>query len=233
MQTQAITDHHQFEDNQHRAANLRKRFSDSGTLVLNLIGPLGAGKTSLVERTLAALPSDCWVAALIGDPQTEADSQRLARFGFPIRQVTKNDVCHLDAEMIERCIDDLELNELDLLLIENVSNLVCSCRYDLGETAKIAILSVAESVDEPLKHPSFLSISELLVLNKTDLLPALHFSVEEAVANAHQAHPGMDVILTSCSSGQGLDEWMRWLNHRAAVLANPSAHQVNQSEWAV
>ena len=219
-------DHKGLNENQLRAASLRKRFLDSGTLVLNIIGPLGTGKTSLLERTLAALPSDCWAAVLIGDSQTVADRRRLTRFGFPVKQAAIGGVCHLDAGMVELGIEDWELNEVDLLLIENASNLVCPQRYDLGETAKIVILSVTESADEPLKYPSLFSASELTVLNKVDLLPFVHFPVAQAVANVHRIHPGMDVILTSCTSGEGLGDWRRWLNHRAAVLSGAAMSTV-------
>lgn len=213
-----ILDREHPEVREFQASRLRKRFLDSGTLVINMIGPEGAGKTSLLERTLACLPSDCWAAVLVGDRQTQNDRRRLGRFGFPIRQVGAGDHCHLNAAMIEQAIEDWELNTLDLLLIENVSNLSCPPHYDLGEAAKIAVVSVTESVDEPLKHASLFSAAELMILNKVDLLPSIQFSVEQAVANAHRIHPRIDVILTSCASGEGLNRWMCWLNHRATVL---------------
>lgn len=226
-------DRERLEANRQTAASLRRRFTDSGTLVLNLIGPSGSGKTSLLERTFSALPTDSWAAAIVSHGEIEADRQRLARFGFPIKKAPNADACHLDAGIIEKCVEDLDLNELDLLLIENVSNLVCPCHYDLGETAKIMMLSVTQGPNEARKYPTLLSMSELLVLNKIDLLPTVSFSVDEAVANARRIHRGIDVILTSCSSGQGLEEWMRWLNRRASILSTPSAHEENQSQWAV
>lgn len=190
--------------------------------MLNLIGPLGSGKTSLLVRTLASLPSDCWVGVLIGDSQTEADRCRLASFGFPVKQVAEGS-CHLDASMVDRSIEDWNLNELDLPLIENASNLACPCRYDLGETAKIVLLSVTESADEPLRYPALFSASELMILNNVDLLPFVHFPVEQAVANARRVHPGIDVVLTSCASREGLHGWMRWLNRGAATLSRAAA----------
>jgi hydrogenase nickel incorporation protein HypB len=212
-------------ENQRLAAELRERFRQSGTLVLNLISAPGSGKTSLLERTLA-LSREVRTAVLTGDIQTENDAQRLSAFGFPVRQITTGGTCHLDARMIERNLASWNLDEIGLLFIENVGNLVCPSSYDLGEAAKIVLLSVTEGADKPLKYPSIFFKSELLILNKIDLLPYVPFSVDEAVASARQTHPGMEIILTSCTTGAGLDQWLRWVERRMATVARTAAAQV-------
>ncbi len=201
-------------ENDRIAAELRARFQEYGILCLNLISSPGSGKTSLLERTLGTLPREDRVAVLTGDIQTENDANRLKRFGFPVRQITTGGTCHLDARMIERHLADWNLEDLDLLLIENVGNLVCPASYDLGEAAKVVVLSVTEGEDKPLKYPSIFFKSDLLVLNKIDLLPYVPFEIHEAADNARKVHPGMEIVKVSCLTGNGLHEWMTWLAHR-------------------
>ncbi|MFZ0951745.1 MAG: hydrogenase nickel incorporation protein HypB [Candidatus Sulfotelmatobacter sp.] len=201
-------------ENDRIAAELRARFQKHGVLCLNLISSPGSGKTSLLERTLETLPLQDRVAVLTGDIQTENDANRLRRFGFPVKQITTGGTCHLDARMIERHLADWNLEVLDLLLIENVGNLVCPASYDLGEAAKIVVLSVTEGEDKPLKYPSIFFKSDLLVLNKIDLLPYVPFEINEAAENARKVHPGMEIVKVSCLTGNGLHEWMTWLAHR-------------------
>jgi hydrogenase nickel incorporation protein HypB len=206
-------------ENDRIAGELRERFRQNGVLCLNLISSPGAGKTSLLERTLEGFAPGERVAVLTGDIQTDNDAARLARFGFPVKQITTGGTCHLDARMIERSLADWRLEDIDLLLIENVGNLVCPSSYDLGEAAKIVVLSAAEGEDKPLKYPSIFFKSALLVLNKTDLLPYVPFDISKARENARQIHPGMEIIEVSCVSGQGLDLWRQWLaTQRQAVL---------------
>jgi hydrogenase nickel incorporation protein HypB len=201
-------------ENQRLAADLRERFRRHRVLCLNLISSPGSGKTSLLERTLESFPRDTRVAVLTGDIQTENDARRLQRFGFPARQITTGGTCHLDARMIDKHLADWDLADFDLLLIENVGNLVCPSSYDLGEHAKIVVLSVTEGEDKPLKYPGIFSKSELMVLNKIDLLPYVKFNVAEARQNAQRVHPGMEIIDLSCTTGQGFEEWMKWLESR-------------------
>lgn len=227
MSTQRIqVEQKVLNENQRIAATLRRRFEASGTVVLNLISSPGSGKTSLLERTLACLPGSTRVAVLAGDIQTENDARRLQQFGFPAKQITTGGTCHLDARMIERGIAEWNLDDLDLLFIENVGNLVCPSSYDLGEAAKIVMLSVTEGEDKPLKYPSIFFKAELMVLNKVDLLPYVPFSVEEAIENTNRTHPGIEVILTSCLTDQGLNDWIRWLDHRVAAAREALAVQV-------
>jgi hydrogenase nickel incorporation protein HypB len=203
-----------FSENDRIAAELRARFQKHGVLCLNLISSPGSGKTSLLERTLETLPRHDRVAVLTGDIQTENDANRLKRFHFPVKQITTGGTCHLDARMIERHLTDWKLANLDLLFIENVGNLVCPSSYDLGEAAKVVVLSVTEGEDKPLKYPSIFFKSALLVLNKIDLLPYVPFDIEAAAENAHKVHPGMEIVKVSCLDGNGLHEWMMWLAER-------------------
>lgn len=208
-------------ENDRIAAELRAKFQQHGLLCLNLISSPGSGKTSLLERTLEELPRSERVAVLTGDIQTDNDAARLRRFGFPVKQITTGGTCHLDARMIERHLEDWRLENIDLLLIENVGNLVCPASYDLGEAAKIVLMSVTEGEDKPLKYPSIFFKSELLVLNKVDLLPYVPFDVEAAVENARRVHPGMEIIRVSCLNRNGLHEWMTWLEHRRRSFSAP------------
>jgi hydrogenase nickel incorporation protein HypB len=211
-------------ENERIAGELRTKFREHGILCLNFISSPGAGKTSLLERTLEGFSPGTRVAVLTGDIQTDNDAQRLARFGFPVRQITTGGTCHLDARMIENALADWRLEELELLLIENVGNLVCPSSYDLGEAAKIVVLSVAEGEDKPLKYPSIFFKSELLVLNKLDLLPFVPFDLARARENARHIHPQMEILEVSCTSGAGLREWQEWLaKKRAAFRAEVAA----------
>jgi hydrogenase nickel incorporation protein HypB len=214
-------------ENDRLAANLRERFRDHGILCLNLISSPGSGKTSLLERTLEALPRSECAAVLTGDIQTENDANRLRRFGFPVKQITTGGTCHLDARMIERHLADWKLEDIDLLFIENVGNLVCPSSYDVGEAAKIVMLSVTEGEDKPLKYPSIFFKSELLVLNKVDLLPYVPFNIAAAEENARRINPGIEIVRVSCTTGDGLAEWMTWLDRKRKALRVGSPQMVS------
>jgi len=201
-------------ENARVAAELRERFREHRVLVVNLISSPGSGKTTLLEKTLETLPIGSRVAVLTGDLQTENDANRLKRYGYPVKQITTGGTCHLDARMIEKHIADWDLENLDLLIIENVGNLVCPSSYDLGEAAKIVLLSVTEGEDKPLKYPSIFFKSELMVLTKTDLLPYVPFDLDAAIANARRVHPAMEVVKVACLAGDGMREWMTWLEQR-------------------
>ena len=206
-------------ENDRIAAHLRERFQRNNVLCLNLISSPGSGKTTLLEKTLEALPHSERVAVLTGDIQTENDAARLRRFGFPVKQITTGGTCHLDARMIERHLADWKLDEINLLFFENVGNLVCPSSYDLGEAAKIVLLSVTEGEDKPLKYPSIFFKSELLVITKTDLLPYVPFDLAKAEENARRVHPNMEILSLCCSKGDGLKDWLQWLERRKAANA--------------
>jgi hydrogenase nickel incorporation protein HypB len=204
-------------ENDRIAAGLRDSFRSRRIVCLNLISSPGSGKTSLLERTLARFDPSTRVAVLTGDIQTDNDAARLAPFGFPVRQITTAGACHLDARMIERGLEGWNLDGLDVLLIENVGNLVCPTSYDLGEQAKIVVLSVTEGEDKPLKYPGIFRKARLMVLNKIDLLPYVPFKLELARENARKINPDIEILETSCSTGAGLDEWMRWIARQTLV----------------
>ena len=209
-------------ENDRIAGELRERFLDNDILCLNLISSPGAGKTSLLERTLESFAAEGArgprVAVLTGDIQTDNDAARLAGFGFPVRQITTGGTCHLDARMIVRALEGWRLEDLDLLFIENVGNLVCPASYDLGEAAKIVVLSTAEGEDKPLKYPSIFFKSALLVLNKIDLLPHVPFDLAAARENARRVHPEIEIVEVSCATCEGLDGWRRWLQQQRAAF---------------
>lgn len=205
-------------ENDRVAAELRERFRENNVLVVNLISSPGSGKTTLLEKTLEALPRTERVAVLTGDIQTENDANRLKRFGFPAKQITTGGTCHLDARMIDKHLADWSLDDLDILFIENVGNLVCPSSYDLGEAAKIVLLSVTEGEDKPLKYPSIFFKSELVIITKTDLLPYVPFDIAKAEENARKVHPGVEIVRVSCTAGEGLTEWLQWLRQKKRAV---------------
>jgi len=209
-------------ENQILAEQLRERHRQNNVLCVNLISSPGSGKTALLERTLERMDKGTRVAVLTGDLQTENDAKRLAKFGFPVKQITTGGTCHLEAKMIERHIVDWKLENLDLLIVENVGNLVCPSSYDLGEDAKIVLLSTTEGEDKPLKYPSIFFKSELMLLTKTDLLHYVPFNADLAKENARRVHPGMDIIEVSSLKGDGMAKWMEWLaaKQKKSVEAN-------------
>jgi hydrogenase nickel incorporation protein HypB len=202
-------------ENDRIAAQLREAFDRAGTLVLNFISSPGAGKTALLEKTLQMLPAHTRAAVLTGDVQTDNDARRLMRFGYPVRQIITEGACHLDARMVETHLNGWIEEGLELLLVENVGNLVCPTSYDLGEDAKIVVLSVAEGEDKPLKYPGIFCKAELMILNKVDLLPHVPFNPDLAREYARRIHPEIEIIDTSCVTCAGFDRWMGWLAARA------------------
>jgi hydrogenase nickel incorporation protein HypB len=198
-------------ENDRIAGTLRQRFQRNGTFCLNLISSPGSGKTALLERTLSGFDPARRVAVLTGDIQTDNDARRLARYGFPVRQITTGGACHLDAGMVERHLLDWPVDELEILFLENVGNLVCPTSYDLGEEARAVLLSVTEGEDKPLKYPATFHHADLMVLNKIDLLPYVPFSMELARENARRVQPQIEILEVSCTSGAGLDRWNDWI----------------------
>jgi hydrogenase nickel incorporation protein HypB len=209
-------------ENDRIAGALRARFAAAGTLALNLISAPGSGKTSLLERTLSRVPTGTRTAVLTGDIATENDAERLRRFGNAT-QITTGGACHLDARMVERGLNEHGSSPLDILFIENVGNLICPAGFDLGENAKIVVLSVTEGEDKPLKYPNIFVRADLLILNKIDLLPHVPVDADLVVRNARRVHPGLDVVMTSCLTGDGIDEWISWLELRLRKVRNPEA----------
>lgn len=193
------------------ARTLRTRFSDARVSVVSLVSSPGAGKTELLHKTLATLTHTHRVGALVGDLATDRDARRLAQAGVPVQQITTGTVCHLDAHMIAQAIDGWDLASLDLLFIENVGNLVCPASYDLGEHARVVLLSVTEGEDKPLKYPTIFNTADLAVISKIDLADAVGFDKHEAYRNIHEVGPALTVTEVSARTGSGMDGWLQWL----------------------
>ena len=180
-------------------------------LTLNLISSPGAGKTTLLERTLTDLSSEFKMAVIEGDLQTDNDARRVAATGVQAVQIDTDGGCHLDSKLVLQAMDHLDMEGLDILFIENVGNLVCPTEFDLGEDAKVGILSVTEGDDKPEKYPLLFNLAKALVLNKVDLLPYVNFDVERAVTFARRLNKDLPVFQVSCTKGEGLKDWYTWL----------------------
>ena len=192
------------------AAQNRERLLERGIFALNLVSSPGSGKTTLLCKTIALLDGEP-VAVIEGDQQTSRDAERIRASGAPAIQINTGKGCHLDAHMVGHAIEKLGLAEDSLLLIENVGNLVCPAAFDLGEAHKVAILSVTEGEDKPIKYPDMFRAASLMLLNKIDLLPYVDFDVDAAIAYARRVNPAIRVIRVSATSGEGLGEWLAFL----------------------
>ena len=197
------------EANEKLAQVVRERVR--GILTLNLISSPGAGKTTLLERTLTDLSSEFKMAVIEGDLQTDNDARRVAATGVQAVQIDTDGGCHLDSKLVLQAMDHLDMEGLDILFIENVGNLVCPTEFDLGEDAKVGILSVTEGDDKPEKYPLLFNLAKALVLNKVDLLPYVNFDVERAVTFARRLNKDLPVFQVSCTKGEGLKDWYNWL----------------------
>jgi hydrogenase nickel incorporation protein HypB len=201
--------------NDELAAGLRDRFTSAGVLVLNLVSSPGTGKTAFLERTLRELRErGATVAALVGDLETDNDARRLAASGAPVRQINTHGICHLDAEMVAKHLDGwdgVSLSRLNLLFIENVGNLVCPSSYDLGERIRVALLSVTEGEDKPLKYPGLFNSADAAVITKIDLAAPCAFDRALALRNINEIRPGIRIFETSAKTGAGMDTWIEYL----------------------
>jgi hydrogenase nickel incorporation protein HypB len=201
--------------NDELAAGLRQRFASAGVLVLNLVSSPGTGKTAFLERTLKALrEGGARVAALVGDLETDNDARRLEASGAPVRQINTHGICHLEAEMVSKHLEGWDLAGLDYLFIENVGNLVCPSSYDLGEKVRVALLSVTEGEDKPLKYPTLFNSADAAVITKIDLAEPCEFDREAALKNIRAIRPGIRVFETSAKSGAGMTEWLEYLKEQ-------------------
>ncbi|HUV13188.1 MAG TPA: hydrogenase nickel incorporation protein HypB [Acidobacteriota bacterium] len=199
-------------ENDKLASAARRQFLDRSVVVLNLVSSPGAGKTSLLEKTLQALRTEIRIGLIAGDVQTENDAERLLKAGGEsVWPLVTGGACHLDARMVNTVLDGVDLGKLDLLFIENVGNLVCPSSFDLGELMKVVLISTAEGDDKPLKYPAMFRRSGLMVVNKTDLLGMSDFSMQRVIDNARSINPDLEVIETSCRTGAGLEVWFAWL----------------------
>ena len=200
------------EKNREIAVENRRYLAARRIVSLNVMSAPGAGKTSLLLRTIPMLTERYSVGVIEGDIQTTTDAEKVAALGIPVYQIQTGGVCHLDASMIHAALHQLPLEEIELLFIENVGNLVCPAEFDLGEDARVMLLSVSEGDDKPRKYPLMFRESRLLILNKTDLLPYVSFDVGKARHDALQINPKLDIIEISCTTGLGLDRWVAWID---------------------
>src|SRR6478609_1679178 len=197
--------------NDELAAGLRERFETAGVLVLNLVSSPGTGKTEFLQRTLTELRRQgARAAALVGDLETDNDARRLASSGAPVRQINTHGICHLEAEMVGRHLEGWELADLDYLFIENVGNLVCPSSYDLGEKVRVALLSVTEGEDKPLKYPTLFNSADAAIITKIDIAEPCGFDRTLALRNINEIRPGIRIFETSAKTGAGMTEWMAY-----------------------
>jgi hydrogenase nickel incorporation protein HypB len=198
------------------ARALRQRFRDAGVFVVSLVSSPGAGKTAFLEMVLGRLRARYRVAALVGDLATDNDARRLARAEVPIRQIITGTVCHLEAEMVRTSLEGWNLDELDFLFVENVGNLVCPSSYDLGESMRLVLLSVTEGEDKPLKYPPIFNGADIAIITKIDLAAAVEFDHAAAHRSIQSVRPGLQVFEVSAKTGQGMNEWLSFLESHLA-----------------
>jgi hydrogenase nickel incorporation protein HypB len=211
--TSTITlEHAILADNDRFAASNRQHFAATGTVALNFVSSPGSGKTTLLVRTIAALVGKVPVAVIEGDQQTSVDADRIRAAGAPAVQINTGKGCHLDAHMVGHALDRLPALAQGFLFIENVGNLVCPAAFDLGEAARVAVVSVTEGDDKPLKYPDIFAGANLVLVNKIDLAPHVDADVDVLVANARRINPGVTVLAVSARTGAGLEAWLAWLD---------------------
>ncbi len=202
------------------ARALRDRFHAAGVFVVSLVSSPGSGKTAFLEKILTLLRPNHRVAALVGDLATENDAVRLARSQAPVRQITTGTLCHLEAAMVGKALEEAQwdLNQLDFLFIENVGNLVCPSSYDLGEDLRLVLISVTEGEDKPLKYPTIFNSADVAVVTKIDLAAAVEFNWETAFNNIQAVRPGMQVFKVSAKTGEGMESFLQFLAARLSEL---------------
>ena len=202
------------EANERIAEQNKALFQQHHLLVINLMSSPGAGKTSLLEKTIDALKKDLRIGVIEGDIQSTSDAERIARKGVPAVQINTGGACHLDGNMIREAFPEFDFSRLDLLVVENVGNLVCPAEFKVGEDFKVMILSVAEGDDKPSKYPLMFHESKVLLINKIDLLPYVDCSVEKIMKDSLNINPDLVIFQISCKTGEGLGNWCRWLQER-------------------
>ncbi len=200
--------------NEKMAEQNRKMFTEKGIFVLNVMSSPGSGKTTTLEKTLVRITPQIKSAVIVGDICTTNDADRLAVSGVPVVQINTDEFggdCHLAAHVIEKAVGGLDLDDIDLLIVENVGNLVCPAEFDIGEDARVVVLSVTEGEDKPVKYPLMFRECEVALLNKVDLLPYLYYDKDQAVDFIHQVHPDMPIFEISAKTEEGFEPWLEWL----------------------
>ncbi len=211
------------EMNEHLAWHNRELFSRNGVYVVNMMSSPGAGKTRLLERTLDDLSAKLRMAVIVGDLQTDNDARRLRDRGAPVVPVTTGTMCHLEADLVARACEEIDFKALDLVFIENVGNLVCPAAFDLGEAARVVLMSVTEGEDKPLKYPPMFKRADVVLATKIDMADAADFNLGTALQNIHNIAPQAKVIQVSARTGEGLSEWYNF-------LADGVKHQTSMTE---
>ena len=199
------------DKNQDKGEVIRKLLLERQVRMYNFISSPGAGKTALLEKTLEYMNSSVHLGIIEGDVSTDRDARRLQQYNNPIVLINTEGGCHLDSNSIEKALQEFDLESLDILFIENVGNLVCPSHFDLGETAKIAVVSTSEGDDKPIKYPMLFRDAEAVILNKMDLLPYTNFNYEHFVRDLREVNPNVPLFETSCTQNTGLDGWYEWL----------------------
>ncbi len=218
------------KNNEYANAN-RGFFTSRGILTLNLVSSPGSGKTTLLTRTLTDLKEELPLAVIEGDQETSHDAERIRATGVPALQINTGKGCHLDAHQVGHAIDHLAPQDTSILFIENVGNLVCPAAFDLGEAHKVAILSITEGEDKPIKYPDMFHAADLLLLNKIDLLPYLEFDVEKCISYARRINPGIQILQISATSGEGMEDWYQWI--RLARQSKLIGYQPRKTQTAI
>ncbi len=204
-------------ENNMLAQRNRGYFEAKNILALNLVSSPGSGKTSLLERTLTDLKEQFTCYVIEGDQQTSRDADRIHATGTKVAQINTGKGCHLDAHMVLHAVQGMKPSENSILFIENVGNLVCPAMFDLGEKERVVIISVTEGDDKPIKYPDMFHTSTLCIINKTDLLPYVPFSMDKCREYARQVNPNLQFIEVSCTNGEGLPAWYQWLKEKVLV----------------
>ena len=209
---------HLLAKNDQLAAENRTWFAKQRICVLNLVSSPGSGKTTLLEKTLSDLKGALPIAVVEGDQATLHDAERIRATGCEVIQINTGTGCHLEADMLRRGVDQLHLQESNLLFVENVGNLVCPALFDLGEWAKVVILSVTEGEDKPLKYPHMFRAAQLMLLNKVDLLPYLQFNLDRCLKAALEINPTLKILQVSATTGEGMEDWYNWIRLQQEIL---------------
>ncbi len=202
------------EANEIIARQNKEIFDEKGVYVINLMSGPGAGKTTLIEKTVEALKDSRKIAVIEGDIATALDAERIMAHEVPVIQINTGGACHLDGNMIHGALKDIPLDDTDLLIVENVGNLVCPAEFVVGEDDKVMILSVPEGSDKPVKYPLMFRESTLLLINKIDLVPYIDGDIDSIKGNARKVNPNIEVAEISCKTREGLDRWYMWLNRK-------------------
>jgi hydrogenase nickel incorporation protein HypB len=202
------------EANERIADENRKLFKEAKVFVMNIMSAPGAGKTSIIERTIRELNRKIKIGVIEGDIAGSDDARRIDSLGIPVVQINTGGGCHLDANMINAVMSDLPLKKLDLLIIENVGNLVCPAEFKLGEDIKVMLLSIVEGDDKPLKYPLMFQESSALILNKIDLLPYTNADLGKIKKDSLSLNPKLKIFEVSCKTGEGINKWTEWVKSR-------------------